>query len=287
MKKAALAVLSAAIVLGGALTTAGPYASAHQAKAQPAVTIAAAKDTNAASAFQWAPSLKKHWGGVEFTLEYLNASEDSTEFMISRKLPANPADLDPEIDRKIMDMDYLVIDSNGWIYERQSGSGGIFEFPDGAWGMRHEEAVEALKNQPQELTIKPYIDGYYEDTTTMFADKADVKTPLNGIYPLQVDQGKIGSISVTGVDFSEDKTVVRVAVAGETAPMQTTGIWLVENGKRLDELGKKLKSAEDGVYEYELEFPAVGKNASLELLTKRMTPVTFLDNLEMTVQFPR
>ncbi|MFE6798546.1 DUF5643 domain-containing protein [Paenibacillus chitinolyticus] len=286
MKKATLAVLSAAIVFGGTLTAAGPYAAAHQAKAQPAVT-AAVKDTNAASAFQLTPSLKKHWGGVEFTLEYLNASEAGTDFMISRKLPANPADLDPDIDRKITDMDYLVIDSNGWIYERQSGSGGMFAFPDGAWGMRHEEAMEALKDQPQELTIKPYIGGYYDDTTTMFADKADVKTPLTGIYPIQVDQGKIGSISVTGVDFSGDKTVVRVAAAGETAPMQTTGIWLVENGKRLDETGKKLISAEDGVYEYELEFPAVSKNASLELLTKRMTPVTFLDNLEMTVQLRR
>ncbi|MFF2158354.1 hypothetical protein ACFVVQ_24055 [Paenibacillus chitinolyticus] len=286
MKKATLAVLSAAIVLGGTLTAAGPYASAHQAKAQPAVT-AAAQDTNTASAFQLTPALKKHWGGVEFTLEYLNASEDSTEFMISRKLPANPADLDPEIDRQIMNMDYMVIDSNGWIYERQSGSGGMFSFPDGTLGMRHEEAVETVKGKPQELTIKPYIGGYYEDTTTMFSDKADVKIPLKGMYPLQVDQGKIGSISVTGVDFSEDKTVVRVAAAGVTAPMQTTGIWLVENGKRLDESGKKLKSAENGVYEYELEFPAVGKNASLELLTKRMTPVTFLDNLEMNVQLPR
>ncbi|WP_217561200.1 DUF5643 domain-containing protein [Paenibacillus sp. GbtcB18] len=286
MKKATLAVLSAAIVFGGTLTAGGPYAAAHQAKAQPAVT-AAAQDTNAASAFQLTPSLKKHWGGVEFTLEHLNASEAGTEFMISQKLPANPADLDPEIDRTLMDMDYLVIDSNGWIYERQSGSGGMFEFPDGSWGMRHEEAVETLKGKPQELTIKPYIGGYYDDTTTMFSDKADVKIPLKGTYPLQVDQGKIGSISVTGVDFSEDKTVVRVAAAGETAPMQTTGIWLVENGKRLDESGKKLKSVEDGIYEYELEFPAVGKNASLELLTKRMTPVTFLDNLEMNVQLPR
>ncbi|EGL19891.1 MULTISPECIES: hypothetical protein [unclassified Paenibacillus] len=286
MKKATLAVLSAAIVLGGTLTTAGPYVAAQQLNAQPAVT-AAAKDTDATSAFQLTPTLKKYWGGVEFNLEYLNATENSTEFMISRKLPANPADLDPEIDRKITDMDYLVIDSSGWIYERQSSSGGMFAFPDGALGMRHEEAVEALKDQPQELTIKPYIGGYYDDTTTMFSDKADVKTPLKGMYPLQVDQGKIGSISVTGVDFSEDKTVVRVAAAGETAPMQTTGIWLVENGKRLDESGKKLKSVEDGIYEYELEFPAVGKNASLELLTKRMTPVTFLDNLEMTVQLPR
>ncbi|WP_088833683.1 DUF5643 domain-containing protein [Paenibacillus tyrfis] len=281
MKKTTIAVLSAAVLLGGlaplAVRADATTASANQTAAVPFAT----QDTKT---FNLNPAIQKQYGGATFTLKSLSASPETTEFVMARHVPDGIA---KEVDEQLMKMSYLVTDDNGWIYEYQKASEKGQEQPDGSFVPCYTENVEPLQGKPKELTIRPYVGGWYDDTSTMFSDKANVTASLTGQYPLTLDQGKIGSMSVTGVDFGKDKTILKLAITGETASIQKTGTWLVQNGKQLDVTRTELVGVEDGVYQYELEFPVVDPTAQLEVLTKRMTPVTFLKELEMKVQLPQ
>ncbi len=281
MKKTTIAVLSAAVLLGGLAPLAvRADATAVSANHNAAIPVA----TQEAEAFKLNPAIQKQYGGVTFTLKSLSASPETTEFVLARHVPNGIA---KEVDEQLMDMRYVVTDDNGWIYEYEKAKEQGQEQPDGSFVPHYTENVKPLQGKPKELTIRPYVGGWYDDTSTMFSDHANVTAPLTGQYPLTLDQGKIGSMSVTGVDFSKDKTILKLAIAGETASVQKTGTWLVQNGKRLDYTHTELVGVEDGVYQYELEFPGVDRTAPLEVLTKRMTPVTFLKELEMKVQLPQ
>ncbi|KZE81178.1 hypothetical protein AV654_01400 [Paenibacillus elgii] len=281
MKKTTIAVLSAAVLLGG-LAPLAVRADATAVSANQTATVPLA--TQDTKAFNLNPAIQKQYGGATFTLKSLSASPETTEFVLARHVPDGIA---KEVDEQLMKMSYLVTDDNGWIYEYQKASEKGQEQPDGSFVPHYTENVKPLQGKPKELTIRPYVGGWYDDTSTMFSDKANVTAPLTGQYPLTLDQGKIGSMSVTGVDFGKDKTILKLAIAGETAAVQKTGTWLVQNGKQLDVTRTELAGVEDGVYQYELEFPAVDRTAPLEVLTKRMTPVTFLKELEMKVQLPQ
>ena len=281
MKKTTIAVLSAAVLFGGlaplAVRADATAVSANQTAAVPVAT----QDTKT---FNLNPDIQKQYGGATFTLKSLSASPETTEFVLSRHVPDGIA---KNVDEQLLKMRYLVTDNKGWIYEYQKASEKGQEQPDGSFVPHYTENVKPLQGKPKELTIRPYVGGWYDDTSTMFSDKANVTAPLTDQYPLTLDQGKIGSMSVTGVDFGKDKTVLKLAIAGETASVQKTGTWLVQNGKQLDAIRTKLVGVEDGVYQYELEFPAVDSTAQLKVLTKRMTPVTFLKELEMKVHLPQ
>ncbi|KKO53012.1 DUF5643 domain-containing protein [Paenibacillus sp. DMB20] len=274
MKRTTIAVLSAALLLGGTLSSPAVQAASPSEAGQSAVS----------SDFKLNPAIKKEYGGAVFELESLTATPQSTEYLISRNIPQT---LDPEMDRNMMAMNYFVMDSNGWIYDRIQAEDKGREKPDGTFDRYYKEKLGALKGKPKELIIKPYIGGNYDDKSTKFAEKASVTAKLSDKYPVKLDQGKIGTVNVTGVEFEKDRTVLTLAIEGETASIQNVGTWLVENGKTLDHTRKELISVKDGVYRYELEFPAVDRKAPLQVKTKRMTPVTFLKELEMRVKLPQ
>ncbi|WP_237100048.1 DUF5643 domain-containing protein [Paenibacillus azoreducens] len=275
MKKTTIAVLSAALLFGGMLHIPAAHAAAQNEAAQ--------SDANSAIHFKLNPGIKKQYGEAAFELETLAASPKETEFTISRIVPEN---INEEIDRNIMKMNYIVMDNNGWIYDRIQAKEQWRENPDGVLARVFTEKVEAFRGKPKELILKPYIGGDYDDKSTALAQKANVAARLTGKFPLVLDQGKIGSVSVTGVDFQKDKTVLSLSAKGETASLQIQATWLMQNGKSLQCASKKLIGVDQDVYRYQMEFPAVNRKAQLEVMTKRMTPVTFLNELEMRVNLP-
>ncbi|MGG3505201.1 DUF5643 domain-containing protein [Paenibacillus lautus] len=271
MKKTTIVYLSAALLIGGTLSSHTVHA-ASQAEAGQSV---------GSSGFKLNPAIIKEYGGAVFELESLTATPQFMEYVISRNVPEN---MDPKMDRNIMLMNYVVMDSNGWIYDRIQAEDKMREKPDGTFDRYYKEKLGALKSKPKELIIKPYVGGNYDDKSTKLAQKATVTAKLSDTYSVKLDQGKIGTMTVTGVKFEKNRTVLTLSIEGETASIQNVGTWLVENGKALDLTRKELIGLKDGVYRYELEFPAVDRNAALQVMTKRMTPVTFLKELEMRIK---
>ncbi|KKO52849.1 DUF5643 domain-containing protein [Paenibacillus sp. DMB20] len=270
MKKTTIAVLSAALLLGGTLSSPAVQAASRLEAGPSAVS----------SELNLNPAIKKEYGGAVFELESLTATKQSMEYVISRNVPEN---MDPEMDRNIMAMNYVVMDSNGWIYDRIQAEDKMREKPDGTFDRYYKEKLGALKGKPKELIIKPYLGG----TNIKSAGKADVTAKLTNKYPVTLDQGKIGTMTVTGAKFEKKRTVLTLSIQGETASIQNAATWLVENGKALDYSRKELISVNNDVYRYELEFPAVDRKATLQVMTKRMTPVAFLNELEMRVKLPQ
>ncbi|WP_152394316.1 DUF5643 domain-containing protein [Paenibacillus guangzhouensis] len=271
MKKTTIALLSAALLIGGTWSSHAVQAASQVEAGQSAVS----------SGFKLNPAITKEYGGAVFELESLTTTPQSTEYLISRIMPET---LDPEIDRNLMIMNYLVMDSNGWIYDRIQAEDKGREKPDGTFDRYYKEKLGALKGKPKELIILPYVGGNYDDKSTKYSDKASVTAKLSDNYPVKLDQGKIGTMTVTDVKFEKKRTVLTLSIEGKTASIQNVGTWLLENGKAMDYSRKELISVKNGVYHYELEFPAVDRKVPLQVMTKRMTPVTFLNELEMKVK---
>jgi len=269
MKKTTIAILSAALLLGGALSSPAIQAASKSEADQSAVS----------SGFKLNPAITKEYGGAVFELESLTTTPQSTEYLISRNMPET---LDPEIDRNMMEMNYLVMDSNGWIYDRIQAEDKMREKPDGTFDRYYKEKLGPLKGKPKELILKPYVGG----TSIKSAGKDDVTAKLTNKFPVTLDQGKIGTMTVTGVKFEKKRTILTLSIKGETASIQSVVTWLVANGKAMDYSRKELISVKNGVYHYELEFSAVDRKSPLKVMTKRMTPVTFLNELEMRVKLP-
>lgn len=272
MKKTTIAVLTTALLLGGAVNGSVLHATTNAQPAQNAPV--------SGTGFSLNPGIEKQYGGAAFTLESLKAGSNATEFSLSRIVPEN---IDKEIDKNIMAMNILVIDTNGRIYERIQAKEQWRQKQDGSFDRVYTEQVAALKGNPKTLKLKPYVGGNYDDNSLQSAQKANVTVPLKGKYPIVLDQGKIGTVAITSVEYGKDKTVLNVTAKGEAASVQTVPIWLVQNGKSLNQLRKELIGVDKGVYRYQLVFPAVDKKAALSAMTKRMTPVTFLKELEMEV----
>lgn len=262
MKKTTITLLSAALLIGGTLSSQAAQAEVGQ---------------SVSSGFKLNPAIIKEFGGAIFELESLTATPQSTEYLISRSIPQT---LEPEIDRNIMEMNYIVMDSNGWIYDRIQAEDKMREKPDGTFDRYYREKLGALKGKPKELIFKPYVGG----TSVMLTGKENVTAKLTNKFPMTLDQGKIGTLTVEGVKFHKKRTVLTLSIKGETASIQSVVTWLVTNGKALDYRRKELISVKNDVYRYELEFPAVDRNAPLQVMTKRMTPVTFLSELEMRIK---
>lgn len=271
MKRTMIMVVSAALLLGGTMVPMGSLANAQAEMGQLYSTAVSEQKAG----------IVKAYGGASIELEAVEKKDQGIRFTIVKKFPEGVKE---EIADQVMWMDLLVMDNNGWIYDinDMEAHPRLLEDNTTAWVI--QGTVASVRKDTKKLIIKPYVGGEYDDRSSISSEKANVTAKLNGTFPVTIDQGKIGKLQITGLKKEKDKTVLQLSIAGDTASIQHAGVSLVQNGKRLSSReAPKLVSVKNGVYHYELEFPAVDKKAKLSVLAKRMTPVQFLKELELTV----
>ncbi|EJW17884.1 hypothetical protein M5X00_10455 [Paenibacillus alvei] len=272
MKRSMGMVMSAALLMGGTMATWGTAKVAQ----------AVAGHHSSATVSNQKLSIVKEYGGASIELEAVEKTEKGIQFAIVKKFPEG---IKKEIADQVMWMNNLVMDDKGWIYDLidKEDHPRLLEDNTTAWVMK--ATVASVRKDAKKLIVKSYVGGNYDDKSSATAEKANVMAKLNGTFPVTIDQGKIGELQVTGLKKEKDKTILQLSIAGDTASIQHTGVFLVQNGKRLDlKEAPKLVGVKNGIYQYELTFPAVANKANLSVLAKRMTPVEFLKELELTIE---
>lgn len=76
------------------------------------------------------------------------------------------------------------------------------EKPDGTFDRYYKEKLGPLKGKPKELILKPYVGG----TSIKSAGKDDVTAKLMNKFHVILDQGKIGTMTITGVKFEKNRS---------------------------------------------------------------------------------
>lgn len=133
---------------------------------------------------------------AKVTVESVKLGPDGTDLAIQIQSDPNNTKIDP-----YMDLKFAMIDDQGRVLRTLTGSW-YGDTVDGIEVANHRYLYTPMKKEAKSLTILPY------KIPNQSGAVEELSVSLNKTLPLEIDQGEIGKIIVTDVDFLEDKTVV-------------------------------------------------------------------------------
>ncbi|RFB13485.1 DUF4179 domain-containing protein [Bacillus sp. HNG] len=133
---------------------------------------------------------------AEVTVETIKLGPAGTDLAIQIKSDPNNTKIDP-----YLDLNFAMIDEQGRVLRSLSSSGHGDKI-DGVEVANLDYLYTPIKDGVKRLTILPY------KIPMGMGAVDDVSVSLNETLPLTLDQGEVGKITVTDVEFLDDKTVV-------------------------------------------------------------------------------
>ncbi|MEH7381020.1 DUF4179 domain-containing protein [Bacillus sp. JJ1533] len=133
---------------------------------------------------------------AEVTVESIKVGPAGTDLAIQIKSDPNHTKMDP-----YLDLHFAMIDDQGRVLRSLSGSG-HGETIDGVEVANLDFLYTPIKDGVKSMTIIPY------KIPTGIGAVEELSVSLNESLPVEINQGEVGKITVTDVDFLDDKTVV-------------------------------------------------------------------------------
>lgn len=219
----------------------------------------------------------KNFEGTDINIDSVSFTPISTNIELSGKRNKNLNDLNSHFG--FFEYDYwLLFDDNGReIVRRENSSGG--GFLDSFKGGYRYDAVDSIPNY---LTIVPL---QYKLQVEFGRDEngkesvkrnkeeyiaKDVKKAVADKYPLVLEQGRFGKLTIIGIEESEDKTIVRYKSEGKLPYFQASQLYLEnEDGEKLDQNITPINSGYDNT-EYTLEVKKLDPNKKYYFVTNNL-----------------
>ncbi|MDR4889719.1 DUF4179 domain-containing protein [Fredinandcohnia sp. QZ13] len=142
------------------------------------------------------PNLTNVIYDTEVTVESVKIGPAGTDLAVQVKVDPNNTKIDP-----YMDLHFAMIDDQGRVLRSLSGSG-HGEAIDGVEVANLDYLFTPIKDGAKSLTILPY------KIPTEMGTFEELSVSLIETLPVEIDQGEVGKITVTDVEFLDDKTVV-------------------------------------------------------------------------------
>ncbi|MFS0821880.1 DUF4179 domain-containing protein [Bacillus sp. 1P02SD] len=210
---------------------------------------------------------------ADVAVESVKLGPAGTDLAIQVKSDPNNTKMDP-----YMDLHFALIDDQGSVHRTLTGSA-YGDTINGVEVANHRYLYTPIKNGVKSLTILPY------KIPTGVGAVEEESVSLNVTLPLTLDQGEVGKITVTDVEFLDDKTVVYFELDSEfpfddNLTMNRT--WLEsKDGKDLsfpeDPFAKRIKGNL-----FKQEFEATKTKDVKFKATKIPMPIMF-DSFEITL----
>jgi hypothetical protein len=146
----------------------------------------------------------------------------------------------------------------------------------------HQILLAPLQRIPEYLVIRPY-------TITHSTDPAIkpifVKARLNDAsLPITLSQGTMGTITVTKVEYLEDKTLLYYQVKGEDPYRQADAVHLEgDTGQRYGKINRQAIRLDDLAHSFRMTFPPFAKNQELQVVTSEMERIETTKELELKI----
>ncbi len=144
-----------------------------------------------------------------------------------------------------------------------------------------------MKSIPKYLTIIPYSLPKFDSNYKM---KEESK-PINGQYPLEISQGKIGKTIIKEIELKEDRTIVRYNVEGLAPLTQASSLFIKDtennyveykNNSDLINVGNRRKD-ENKPNEYVVEFEPLDKNKKYIIGTRNFDDFDIREDLKFKI----
>ncbi len=223
--------------------------------------------------------VKEHKGS-KITVKNVSFTKNSTELNVDLIRPSPTYPNDEIINFQIWD------DSGNMLIPVRLNSNSVSEKNK---IVHHAKIV--LEHYPKEtefLLIKPIIKNIKYDKgvekssgtsviTEKIPDDQKITSKLNKEFPIVLNQGDVGKVIITDVQYLTNKTLVHMKVKGEDPYLQVGGIWIEDEvGSEYTQTAKLKLNLEKN--EYVKEFPAVDQKHKLNIVTTELeTPNVFED----------
>lgn len=188
----------------------------------------------------------------ELTIEKVSFTPLNTTLIIK----GGKADKAFESDNGMMEFDeWCLFDDKGRQIQSK-GAGGSGE----ASGFKYEIHYDKINEIPKYLTVIPI--------NHKKAEKAErAIKEINSNFPLKINQGRIGSITIKSIEFLQNKTVVNYSVEGFLPLEQAGNLFLIdENNKEIwSEDRRGIKYSDNN--NYIMTFKALDKNKKYKIGT--------------------
>ncbi|WP_047150326.1 DUF4179 domain-containing protein [Aneurinibacillus tyrosinisolvens] len=218
------------------------------------IPISTRKVEKASTTFQ--PMVTKKWNGMTYTVERVTFSPATTQVIVNRTVPKE----------KMQDFFYIGYDESGTVISGGPSSGGApKDEGNGMVTVTDTLLFEAMKDIPKSITLEAGIPGQLKagDDPSLKRYSFDAK----GKFPVTIPLGGGNSITVHGIEFLPDKTIMKYEVKGN--PVFQTHYFMLEDGtgKMYGSEKKPVRMAKDK-YLFTTEFPKLDSKQTIKLKTE-------------------
>jgi len=194
----------------------------------------------------------------------------------------------------IIDYDYwLVYDDQGVELVPKSVGGGS---SDGQ-NMNCEMDFDSVKDIPKYLTvipckITPSMEGGGEVggpmTVTRGIEPKEVSHIIDGTYPIELAQGKLGRLIIRGIKTVDNKTTVEYTAEGMAPYFQGTNLFIKDDrGEIVVAENYNIRRNDQQPNEFTLEFPALDPNRRYTIYTNFFDNVAIRDDLKFRIELDK
>ncbi|MEW9674250.1 DUF5643 domain-containing protein [Ammoniphilus sp. 3BR4] len=165
------------------------------------------------------------------------------------------------------------------------------------WITHYKIQLVPIHGQPKYLTVKPIVEkmrvtnlieqGKSQSKKTYHlqppTEAETISKDLKGSYPITLEQGDIGYLKITQVEFLPEKTVLHLQADGFNPYRQADSIWLEDGeGNRYHEIDRPVRVQEikNG---YIQEFSPLDSRKGIRIVTVPMEKPQFVEELELKV----
>ncbi|WP_409069101.1 DUF4179 domain-containing protein [Clostridium sp. FAM 1755] len=162
-----------------------------------------------------------------------------------------------------------------------------------------EMQYEKSKNIPKYLTIIPckIIPSNREGVKIDEGDKKipiflETKKPkeisgfIDGVYPIELHQGKIGSLIINDIRTEKNKTIVRYTAKGKAPYFQAEDLLIKDNkGEYVEIKDYTIRKDDKNPNEFTKIFEALDPNKKYTISTSNLDNVEFRDDLKFKIEF--
>lgn len=178
--------------------------------------------------------------------------------------------------------DWFVLDDKGVELAPKGASGGstFHIFND----FKYQMHFEALKETPKYLTVIPYMPKWHSNKSGKYKIKESEK-PLEGSYPIELPQGKMGKIIIKDIKVLPEKTIVYYTAEGLAPFSQAESLYIRDESDNIVEPKENLDIRKDlsNPNEYVKEFEALDKGKKYKLSARNFEDYDVREDLKFKI----
>ncbi|MFL0196299.1 DUF4179 domain-containing protein [Clostridium sp. WILCCON 0269] len=188
------------------------------------------------------------------------------------------------------EFNWLVFDDKGNEITEKGGSGNaVGSLSSNFW---EEFRFVSLKNIPRYLTVIPYRTNYNTDDYKKYKNAhGSIYIPpickdINGIYPIELSQGKVGKLIIKEIRIRQDKTVVKYAVEGDAPFLQAKDLGILDdkgNAVKNKDENFNVKKDKNNLNDYIMEFEPLDKNTKYKIVTTDLGDCEIRNDLKFRI----